>query len=83
MHCPGPVFITAGGNCALPRGYRSGEWDRLCTIATWHEDSGGRAGHRIGCRRQTVVRRGYWSAKRRKREIPADVGRVVESTRVL
>ena len=50
---------------------------------TWHEDSGGRAGHRIGCRRQTVGRCGYWSAKRRKRETSADVGRVVESTRVL
>ena len=50
---------------------------------TWHEDSGGRAGHRIGCRRQTVGRCGYWSAKRRKRGISADVGRVVESTRVL
>ena len=29
------------------------------------------------------MRRGYWSAKRRKRETSADVGRVVESTRVL
>jgi hypothetical protein len=37
----------------------------------------------IGCRRQTVVRRSYWSAKRRERETSADVGRVVESTRVL